>query len=466
MEELVALLRLLEFDILNYLDGKSSLLVEGIRKGKYSSSSQVDIYKGKNKAILTSQLISKVKSRVLNLMLIHPDQWKGSMNHQEETWRRVSNFKAMVIRGRRKESKSEGDRILKQAIKKSYSEIIILVAKDLMHGAGLVGDRKSFLKYKKLMNKYNEVVKVEHDLLVIYFDMITREKRKIELINKVEEFVLGMDEVKLVSNFSYVMFCHVKIFLALSKFDYLKVIGICEKAIVELELRKATVKNLVFGFRLRKAVAQLGIAQYENAIIEVEKAEVLYPESGYNNVVVNINKMIVLIHAKKFNEAVVTFKNCDNLELHEEWFKLIGAYLNFVEDKDIRIGKFLNEVPKFSKDKTGYNLIVIGVQLLHLLKQRKMELVIEKIDSLVNYKTNYLNSDATKRAKVFVKMLIELKRGNFNRINVENRTKDLYTKLINQEFEIPLNLIIEIIPFDQIWNQVLSLLGTHTTKYK
>ena len=164
---------------------------------------------------------------------------------------------------------------------------------------------------------------------------------------------------------------------------------------------------------------------------------------------------------KEFDRLDKSFK--------EPWL-IKEAYLNFLikmkkvdpspfKLRSFKIGKFLNEVPTYSKDKRGYNIAIIIIQLLFFLLDHKYSKFIDRIDALNQYSYRYLRNDDTLRSNCFIKMMLKLPDTNFHPVAVQRHTKKLYKKLSQTKPDIREHSShIEIIPYETLWEMVLELL--------
>lgn len=130
------------------------------------------------------------------------------------------------------------------------------------------------------------------------------------------------------------------------------------------------------------------------------------------------------------------------------------------EAKKFRINKFLNEVPMYSADKTGQNVSILIIQLLWLIKDKKLDQVIEKLESLNQYTYRYLKNDDTYRYNCFIKMLLRIPKGNFHPFLTTKYTEDLYKKLKAKESKLAeFSLEVELIPYEDLWEMTMTMLG-------
>jgi hypothetical protein len=122
-----------------------------------------------------------------------------------------------------------------------------------------------------------------------------------------------------------------------------------------------------------------------------------------------------------------------------------------------RLSKFINEVPVFARDKRGYNIPILIIQLLFFLKQDDTDAVNERLEAISRYAMRYFRGGEHIRTNCFIKMLNQLPRAFFRRRELERRTEAYVRQLQN----VPLTLAreaheIEIIPYEALWELVLE----------
>ncbi len=152
-----------------------------------------------------------------------------------------------------------------------------------------------------------------------------------------------------------------------------------------------------------------------------------------------------------------------------ETWRLNSAYIYYLTVIDVlnsnrkikpfRINKFLNEVPKFSADKSGFNVPILIIQILLLIQQRAYDQLSDRVEAIEKYSTRYIKRDTSYRTNCFVKMLLQIPKRHFHRAAVVRHAKPYLKRLqeeaINrssQSFEM------EIIPYEHLWEYVLESL--------
>ncbi|MEM9920823.1 MAG: hypothetical protein AAF990_22175 [Bacteroidota bacterium] len=173
----------------------------------------------------------------------------------------------------------------------------------------------------------------------------------------------------------------------------------------------------------------------------------------YNYIMVN--KIAIEFHAQKYEDAYSIFREVvpEGYDRRiPEYFQILKGYFSIlaragllqIEDK-FRIGRFLNEVPHYSRDKSGQNMNILILQILYYLG-RDNGRIIDKLDAIYEYN----RANGAGRAKQFITALIQLIKKGFNSGKVE--------------FELPgtVNLGIELIPYQKLWEITLTLVNMKT----
>jgi hypothetical protein len=153
-------------------------------------------------------------------------------------------------------------------------------------------------------------------------------------------------------------------------------------------------------------------------------------------------------------------------------WKIFEAYLFFliqvelVEDNHryspfskFRMGRFVNEVPLYSKDKRGMNIPILIVQILYLIQQKREGEVVDRVEAIGKYISRYITKKDNYRSACFINMLLQIPANSFHRVAVERHTQK-YNRMLES---MPLDFArqahdIEIIPYEQLWDMTLDLL--------
>ena len=127
------------------------------------------------------------------------------------------------------------------------------------------------------------------------------------------------------------------------------------------------------------------------------------------------------------------------------------------------MGKFLNSIPIYSKDKRGMNIPILIIQILFLIVKKDYGQLIDRMESIQKYSSRYLRADANIRSNCFINMLLQIPKANFHKIGVERKSQKYYDKLLTNSIKISNQAIeVEIIPYEDLWEFILESLDLKT----
>jgi len=126
----------------------------------------------------------------------------------------------------------------------------------------------------------------------------------------------------------------------------------------------------------------------------------------------------------------------------------------------IRITKFVNDLPAFSKDKKGANTLILFVQFLLLLIKKDYGTIIDRVDNLKAYDQKYLRKEDSFRINCFLRMILLIPKHNFHPIAVQ-RHAEPYLKKLAKHKENSWNwkdTNVETIPYENFWKLFIEVL--------
>lgn len=146
-------------------------------------------------------------------------------------------------------------------------------------------------------------------------------------------------------------------------------------------------------------------------------------------------------------------------------FEAYAAFLDVIgktksqQNGQFKLSKFVNETPIFSKDKSGLNVAILIIRVLHLLQQKKYSRLLDEMDGIQQYNYRYLKGSNTVRSFIFIKFLLQIANSQFDKIEINKKVlllKDGLTKIRanfdSQDYEL------EIIPYESLWEMVVEML--------
>lgn len=201
-------------------------------------------------------------------------------------------------------------------------------------------------------------------------------------------------------------------------------------------------------------------------------------QCNYHHILLSAQGKFQELYALILN--VINSKNYKKFLVQNEYWTVIEAYIQFqirmnkidpsleTSGRKLRpfsLARFLNDVPKFSKDKRGLNISILIIQFLFLLLDRKYSKLIDRLDAIKQYSYRYLKNDESYRSNLFIKMLLKVAEADFHPIAAERYTKDMHAKLIASNPSVNFQSTeIEVIPYEKLWEIVMELLEKNRKK--
>ncbi len=267
----------------------------------------------------------------------------------------------------------------------------------------------------------------------------------------------------------------------LIKKDLKSQLKICNKAILYFTKHLNFSAHGLFTFTQNKGVTLIGLKRYDEALncfkycLELVPIKRMISWHNSQNYIFNIHVINEdYISAFKLISDITTNKSFKTLieTSREPWYPK-EAFVHFLiktgkinpenypqyKLRPFRLNRFLNEVPRHSKDKKGLNITVLVIQMLFLLVYQKHDKVIDKLDTLRQYQYKYLQGDDFVRSSNFIKMLIAIPECNYEKKDIEKKViKNLQLLKDNPHDYSEKSLSIEIIPYEQLWEELLTVI--------
>ena len=228
-------------------------------------------------------------------------------------------------------------------------------------------------------------------------------------------------------------------------------------------------------FYYEKLTSHIQLQQFEDGRKVADQIQQYLKAGTFNWFKVQELFVILSMHTKEYSLAAeAIFKVLHHTgfqflpENNKEVWKVYEAYVYLLICAQevpkptkfaFKLSKFANETPLLSKEKSGMNVAIKVVRLLILIAERKYAQVFEETESLEQYCYRYLKEEQTQRSFLFLKMLLQIPAGQFDRLEVEKRVRKYVDRLI----EIPVKVggksyETEIIPYENLWGIAISLI--------
>jgi len=469
---------------------KLNALFEGLLTGSIKTDDDAIklLYEKKPAQASLIKLKSRLSKKILNSIFFIDTNQPSFTDYKRakfELHRHWAAIRLILDRDNKLYSLKLLQQTFNKANKYEITEIAMLCSRDLvkLYSVAYPNIRKAKF-YQKMLNEKR--ILLEKELVMEeYYNKISLQtftskspdqSQIIKSINEIEEEINSIYK-----SYKSVLTSVIYFYIMSAKYRILKNYEKCEKLCLEAlnyfdnkRLRNKTVEAQVNNILI---LSNLGMRKFQKAISTGNKNLKYLDEGTYGWFRVlgyNFNAYLMLDNYTSSLE--ITHKALENSKLknfgyYYELFQLNEAYLDLLvkinriklptknKFRKFKLGRFLNDVPSFSKDKRGLNVAILIVSLIHLLFKRKYDETLNRLDSLKQYSYRYLRNDHTLRSNCFIKMLCKIPDANYHPIALERHTKKLYNKLSTTTYAYSDNPAeIEVIPYENLWEIVLEVL--------
>jgi hypothetical protein len=349
------------------------------------------------------------------------------------------------------------------------------------------GNEKEYDKYAQLVQSYRHISNAEM-LAKEYFQRLQLHsisssgngkkihELSVQFLDKLDSYAETVESTAFIINYGLI-----KVYKYMSIHHWEATIDICDSILQKLNKKSSVSRVLLNAFLHQKAMSLFMLRRYENANTIIEQSIQRVKEGTFNWFKGMEVQLYIKLHQKHYLECWQTykkvtrhtqFKNMSNA-VTEPW-KIYHAYLSFLNTTDklklsprekgnikkFRMGKFLNELPIFSKDKRGLNIPILIVQVLFLLYEKKYDALEYRFEVLRKYSSKYLKkSDEHIRTDLFIKALQLLVKGDFEYAKSQPLTCPVITQMSEKEISIANQTHeIEVVPYERQWEWILEML--------
>lgn len=443
-------------------------LYQGARKGIFRNDRQAvaSLYQDRKFAKeYYRQVKSKLKKRLLDTFyaseIAHANEFQKGYHEAHKIF---CIAEELIGRNMRR----PGIILMKEALSLAESHGVNSVASFaaralVSHYGAMEADKAQFRKFKEKYRQLSEKNRAEDKLRLAYADVAgcfrNRWAGGREVNDMAQRYLaevdpsIALNDVKLSQ-----LFFKVKILGYQAASLWEKVLETCEEAVSHLkQLPGKKPYSVFFTFEIGAISACLQLLRYQDADAAISRLVAKVPKGHLNWSLLMLYSFISKLNQLQYEEARKVYASVASyLEkmppaMAENW-RIAWAYYAFLADAPVQVGKFMNEVPIYSKDKEGSNCAILIAQLIHYLKEGKRGFVIDRMDGLNRYKRRYLSGDL--RTAAFVGLLSCLPKAGFNRQKAEKLAGPQLEKLQAEKSISD----IELVRYELLWEKVLELL--------
>ncbi len=435
------------------------------------------------------KLKSKLKYRLIDMLFLIGNK-EPSYNNLENAfmncWKEWAAVKILIAKGARCTAISLAEKVIANAVRFEITELVPPVARLLrVYYGRRVGNQRLFEHYDDLHRSYQQLYNLEANAET-YHSEIVIEMQQERSANPVisqkawayyHELAPALETHDSLRLHQYVR-C-LRLAAEMNDCDYPAAIQTCNAAIEYLLAKPFRSRSALTLFLYNKLDCCTQLRRFEEGGQAAELGLQLERSGTYNWFKNRELYMRLALHAQRYQEAYEIFlqavKNRGYRQLDAlaaETWKIYEAFIYYLillkriqpmasdtHFKSFRLGKFLNEVPHFSRDKRGMNIPILIIQILFSITKRKYSKAVDRIEAVDKYCSRYLYRDQNFRSNSFIKMLMTIPRNGFHKAAVERKTERYLEGLQEHPLEVAhQSHEIEIIPYEDLWEMVVASL--------
>lgn len=436
------------------------------------------------------QLKSRFRKRLLNTLFFIDVNLPSASNYDRAYFSSNKDWtlvKILISNGADKTAEDLSKSILTTALKFKFADVIVNCCRILRQYAADDGREKDFEQYDEHIKQYSNVLDAEIRSEEL-FQRVKLQYRKpaTEIEGLSEQLVIycdalvGLSEIYDSPVVNYNMYL-VWTFRYEMQQDYEAMLAVCERGENYIEENPNFLQeDKLATFHLKKMTAYLHLQDFKNGKATVEQSlETFQPGSPLWFLFMEYY-LLLAFHTGNYINALAIFNRAVNhakfkrlkMKTKEKW-KVFNVYLNyFIETetnqievlraqtkRSFKVSRFLNDPILYPKEMRPFTIHLVIAQFLYLIEKGAFSLANERVARLRSYATKQLNKVDQHRTIMFIRMLQQLSKVNYQ-VNEISRPEKFYDRLVETPFFYRgLLHELEIIPYEKLWNLILKKLS-------
>jgi hypothetical protein len=444
-----------------------------------------------------SSLKSKLKERLLDAIFLLDFKDANFSTRQKaffECYKKWSAAMTLMIRNAKITGIDQLERLLRYAQQFEFTELTLDILRVLrLQDSTVDGDIEKYEHIKIQYLEYEKIWLMESKAEFYYSELMAQytnsKSTKTEVMAQAKAYYLELEGfMSECHSFKLHLFgrmVHLLIYNSIN--DYVSTARLCEEAIAFFDKKEydSGLPLQVFYYNLVVCYLQLG--EFEKGQQVISRCEYYFEEGSFNWFKLQELFFSLAVKTEHYEEAYYLYEKVTNFphfkdkqtQIVEMWniFQAYIFYLIRVEkipesilserSKRFKMGKFINDITLFSKDKRGMNISVLIIQILYAIADRDYKKSLDRIDGIGKYCARYLKDADTFRSNCFIKMLLQIPLANFHKEAVARKVekhlkalKSLEAGTASQSHEI------EIVPYEALWEMAVESLQYKIYKKK
>ena len=431
------------------------------------------------------RLKTDLKKKVQQLLLmVDFSQHKAFNDYQKAGYSIFKNLAVFkILRGRVKRSAAAdiAKHIFEEASLHGFSDAILWSAEFMKthHGRVDIDEKKKVFytaAYSNALDAFYAEKKAEFfvDDFSRHFEKTKATKKWLE--PQVVEHCGILDSFGSIDTPNFIIhsgLMHIYRYLVIN--DYKSALPECNKYIAQLEARPTLHKVGLATLLQQKIVCCMMLKQFDEAVaigLRSRELAITGQHNWYNNCIL---LMQLYIRREELDTAWVVYQEAlghenfkSQTEATQETVSLYGAYLNWFigvqsfsvpkEDyeaaQNFKVQRFMNDLSVLSSDKSGMNIPVLLLQILHLFSTNKYDAISERLEAIRKYQSRYAGEHTDTRLKALVRLLeiADSDAYNYKTLNKDPKIAELHAFLIGTVADIEnMNHQTEVIAYEHYW---------------
>lgn len=474
---------------------KLSQFYHGLAKGQFEDDQEAALYLygATNTDEKYRQLKSRFRKRLLNTFFFLDPQPPANLNYDyallncERQWALVQILN--YYRARTAAIKLARS-VLKTALNFHFTHLVIQSARLLRQYAAEENEPKAFHQYQQYLEEYlpkqTGEIQAEEIFQTVSRQYFRTVRKSREPDRSHDELIAHCDQLLLLSEKHDAPSINFQMYLAwIMRYelqnDYGAMLEVCEQAATYLaDHPQFCTPEEQTSIQIKIISAYLHTQDFPNGKTAIEKGfQHLNSHSKYWLIFLEYYLLLAL-HTQHYLSAFAIFNqaathphfNKLTEEEAEKWLAFDAFLQYFAETKQLRstlsekrerprfhLQTFLNTQYAHPQKKINLTVQLTALQILFLLERRNLRLITEKIKYLRKYALPYLKRNANERPLYFVQLLQQLIRADFQTNALIDQPGSLQKLLATPFAYKGRGAELEVIPYEQLWQQILDSLG-------
>lgn len=436
-------------------------------------------------------LKNKLKDRMLDSVFLLDFKEPGFSDRQKayfECYKKWAAGMILVMRNAKVSGIDLLEKLLRHSIRFEFTELTCDILRVLrIHYSTNAGDLKKYENTREQLHHYQEIWHMENQVEDFYTELVIRyvnnKSTKMEVSEQAKLYYSVVKPyLEKCESFKLQIFGRlIQVFAYSSVNDYVTTARLCEEAVSFFDKKDYDSGFPLQVFYYNLITCYLQLREFEKGQNIIERCQRLVDSGSFNWFKLQELFFLLAMHTAHYEAAAQVLERAMNdprfenqsFQITEIW-KIYHAYIHFLKkigklpmdgpssqnNAKFKLGKFLNEIPVFSKDKRGMNIPILIVQILYALADRDFQQCIDRMEGIEKYCSRYLKQNDTFRSNCFIKMLLQIPTHAFHSERVMRHTQKLYEMLRSVPMEVANQTWeIEIIPYESLWQLTVSTLG-------